>query len=72
MAGDAGPSAAQSVEVESKCVAEPASPRTVSVRVWSRRDVPATPSPALVRPPPKEKNKLNCYPSYSNNVSYCK
>lgn len=52
MAGDAGPSAALSVAVESRCAAELVSRRTVCAREWLRRDVHAIPSPALVSKQP--------------------
>lgn len=50
--GAAGLSAARNVAAESRCAADPASPRTACVRERWRKDVHATPSPASVSPPP--------------------
>lgn len=51
LVGAAGPYAARNAVAESRCAAEPASPRTACAREQSKRGGPATLSPALVSPP---------------------
>lgn len=50
-AGAVGPSAVTSVEEESRSAAGHVNLRMASVKVWSRKDGPVTPSPALVSAP---------------------